>query len=61
MTFNEANTLRRFIAEYRDAAVEESMKGAKDPADAADLVEELRTAKENLERYIHSLTEPTTI
>lgn len=58
MTPSQAQALRDLIVEYRDAEIADSFKGAGDPADWPQIEADLKTAKENLERLIHNLTEP---
>lgn len=55
LTTEEANKLRTLIADYRDAAIDESWKGAGDPTDKSEIERAERDAKVNLEQYIHEL------
>ena len=54
---NQAAALRNKIEAYVKAAVADSWKGAADPEDYESFVQELESAKNELESYIKKLTE----
>jgi hypothetical protein len=55
ITAKQADKLRELIAEYRDAEIEDSWKGAGDPAGRAEIEANLAVAKRDLEQFIHEL------
>ena len=61
MTSNQAAALRDLIVEYRDAAIADAEKGGGMPEDWPEIEQNLKDAKENLEKLIHSLTAPPVI
>lgn len=58
MTSEQAQALRDLIGQLVEAACADEMKGGGDPADAEEIEAEYATAKGQVEKMIHNLTEP---
>jgi len=59
ITTEQAHKLRALIEQYRDAELADSWKGCGDPADRADIEQEQKETKRDLELYIYELEHGT--